>query len=86
MKLYRVKMKGMHTAVTGPIYGDAYVIADNPTEAYEIMKRNIDEWDVGFSDNRVLKSIELIADEERYSGVDRILHQPLRSFYPKEKA
>jgi len=66
MKLYLVKCRGMNISVTGPTHGVAYVIANNPAEAYEKLRKDLDERDLGFTDERELSSIELIAEDTNY--------------------
>lgn len=64
MKLYRVICKGMHGSITGPRQGIAYVLAKDPTEAYNKLRAYLDAGDIGFRKDRELDRIELIADED----------------------
>jgi hypothetical protein len=74
-KLYRVNLKGMKYsgAGGGPTYGVSYVVAQNPTEAYEKVKKFVDDEDLGFSKNREMESIELIASDYQYNNTGHIL-------------
>jgi hypothetical protein len=74
MKLFRVNLQGMDYSTTGPVYGVSYVVADNSDEAYRIVKEAVDSWGVGFIHERELKSVELIADTERYPDCKTHLH------------
>lgn len=48
-------------------YFHPYVLANDPTEAYNKAKKVVDEKDYGFASDRELKSIELIADDDNYN-------------------
>ena len=54
--LYKITLQGMVAT-----YGTAYVVAEDPTSAYQKVRKEIDKKDLGFSKERKLKSIELIA-------------------------
>ena len=73
-KLYRVTLNGMSYSSTGVIYGVSYVIAKNTDEAYKKVKSFLNENDIGFSKDRELDKIELIADSYRYSDVGYLLY------------
>lgn len=62
MKLYRITLKGMTYSVVGTAYGIPYVIAENPDQAYQIVRSYLDKKDLGFTSDRCLKSIELLAE------------------------
>ena len=66
MKLYRVKLRGMQTNITGIAYGVAYVVANDPQEAYNKVRTAVDEEDLGFRDERELSSVELLAEDAQY--------------------
>jgi hypothetical protein len=69
MKLYLVTLQGMTSSISGPVYGEAYVLAENPDVAYKKVKKFLDEQDLGFSNDRQLRCIELLADSNGpYSG------------------
>ena len=68
-KLYLVKCRGMlsSSVITRHVsHGVAYVIADNPTEAYEKLRHYLDEKNIGKYEERELHSVELAADSEVY--------------------
>ena len=73
-KLYRVNLKGMKSNPTGVAYGVSYVIAKNPTDAYEKVKTFLDKEDLGYTKDREMESIELIAEEYRYTKTGHILY------------
>jgi hypothetical protein len=69
--LYRVSLKGMTYDSTGAPYGEAYVIASDPTAAYLKLRKFIDTaglngTPIGFSHERELDKVELIAATGRY--------------------
>ena len=66
IKLYRVTCRGMKTSATGTSYGISYVLAENPTEAYDTVRAYLDKHELGFSKDRELESIELIAENSDY--------------------
>lgn len=73
-KLYRVELRGMTYNTTGPARGISFVIATNPDEAYQKVKTYLDEKDYGFTQDRQLKAVELIAEAYDYTDVGTILH------------
>lgn len=73
-KLFRVTLKGMTYNSTGIAYGISYVIAENTDEAYNKVRKFLDEKDLGFSKDRELDKIELIADSYQYTKVGRLLY------------
>ena len=72
-KLYLVTLRGMTYSSSGPAYGTSYVIAENSDEAYQKVRKFLDENDLGFSKDRELKKIELIADTYRYTDTGCLL-------------
>ena len=66
MKLFLVKCKGMTINPTGAPHGKAYVLADDPTSAYNKLKAYLDDKNLGFADERVLDRITLVAEEGDY--------------------
>jgi hypothetical protein len=65
MMLFKVTLRGM---TIGPnAYGISYVVAECPTSAYKKVKEFLDTNDLGFSRDRELHSIELIADSYRHT-------------------
>jgi hypothetical protein len=73
-KLYRVTLRGMKYSSTGVVYGVSYAIAENPDEAYKKVKKYLDEKDLGFSKDRALEKIELIAEDYQYTDSGCILY------------
>ena len=65
MKLYKVVIKGGFQPV-GTDYHQAYVIADNTDEAYNLYLNFLETHDVLFESERVLQSVELLAEESDY--------------------
>lgn len=74
MKLYKVTLRGMTFNYSGVAYGVSYVIAENPDEAYKKVKEFLDKADLGFSKDRELDKIELIADTYRFTNTGCLLH------------
>jgi hypothetical protein len=67
MKLYKVKCRGMHGGMaSSTAHGIAYVVAANPDEAYQMVRRHLDKSGLGFEYERELESVELMADEGEY--------------------
>lgn len=54
MKLYLLKTKGLK---------DFYVVAEDPTEACNRLTSMLNKSDYGFSDNRRITQIDILADE-----------------------
>ena len=76
MKLFRVVLKGMTISSTGTPHGDCFVVANDPTEAYNVVRKFIDDKDFGFSHERELDRVELLADTCHYSDVRKQLFLP----------
>lgn len=68
-KLYRVTLRGMTYSPTGNAYGVSYVVAENPDLAYKKVRKFLDDNNLGFTKDRELDKIELIADSNQYGGV-----------------
>lgn len=73
-KLYRVTLKGMTSSSGGVAYGISYVVAKHPTEAYDKVRIFLRSNDIGFSGDRELDKIELIAEGKRYTDTGTILY------------
>ena len=73
-KLFLVKCKGMQHGLTGPAYGVAYVIAKGPTEAYKKVRERLNTRDLGFSKEREMDSIVLMAEDAEYPDCGYILY------------
>ena len=54
-------MKNLYLVTTTKF--SVYVIAEDPTEAYIKLRAKLDEWDYGFSNDRELKEISVLANE-----------------------
>ena len=52
LKLYRVTCRGMTTSSTGVAHGIAYVLAVDPSEAYRIVRDDLNKRDLGFTKDR----------------------------------
>jgi Iap family predicted aminopeptidase len=74
LKLYRVTLRGMTYSCTGVAYGSSYVIAENSDEAYKKVRKFLDENDLGFTKDRELDKVELIADSGKYTDVECLLY------------
>ena len=66
MKLFRVTLRGMTYSSTETIYGDCYVVANDPTTAYAIVLAQLEKEDIGFDHDRELHKIELLAEDTKY--------------------
>ena len=76
MKLFKVRLRGLGGGYTGIDYGTSYVVAEDPTSAYVMVRKFIDENDFGFQHERELYSVELIADSYRYCDCRTLLFLP----------
>lgn len=74
MKLYRVTLRGMTSSIGGAAYGISYVVADNTDMAYSIVKGVLDKEDIGFTTDRALDKVELIAEEGLYAPCRTVLY------------
>lgn len=72
-KLYKVTLKGMTWSSTGTIYGVSYVVAKDPTEAYDKVRVFLNKGDIGYSKDRELHTVELLAEETQYPDSKHIL-------------
>lgn len=62
LSLYLIKCKGMQSRISGTTaHGIAYVIAKDAGEAYKILRDDLDKRDLGFSSDRAMDTVELIA-------------------------
>lgn len=73
-RLYRVTLKGMTYSSTGVVEGISYVVATNTDEAYKKVKKRLDEINCGFSDERELDKIELLAGTYEYTTTKTLLY------------
>ena len=73
-RLYRVTCRGMQTSIGSSVsHGIAYVVAENPDAAYQMVRRYLDDEDLGFSHERELEKIELLAEEAKYPSCGKAL-------------
>jgi len=66
LKLYKITCKGMTVSSTGVAHCVSYVLAKDPTDAYKIMRTSLDKRDLGFSKDRELDKVELVAENTDY--------------------
>lgn len=67
MKLFRVRCRGMNYLTAGnPAHGLAYVVADDLQMAYTKLRAFLDDKDLGFTHERSLDCVELVAEEGDY--------------------
>lgn len=72
MKLYKVKIKGGYSIVSIN-YNEAYIVAKDPTQAYDKYRKFLDKNDICFESQREMVSITLIADVDRYNDCHTLL-------------
>ena len=72
LKLYKVTIRGGFNA-TSTDYHESYVVARSTNDAYEQVKKFLDDNDLCFRDERELKQIELMAECKHYSNCKTIL-------------
>lgn len=65
-KLYKIKLQG--------ILGDFYVVDTDSSSAYEQIRGDLDHRNYGFSKDRELKSIELLAEDTEYPDCETRLY------------
>ena len=73
-KLYRVTLVGMTYSTTGVVEGISYVVATDAEEAYQKVKKRLDKKDYGFSKDRELDKVELIASTYEYTNTRTLLY------------
>lgn len=75
MKLYKVTCRGMTSGLgSAQAYGVAYVVADDPERAYRTVRAALDTRDLGFTDDREMRSVELIAEDAPYPSCGTVLY------------
>lgn len=73
-KLYRVTLRGMtSTWGSGTAYGVSYVVAKNTDEAYQKVRKFVNDKDLGYSYQRELDKVELTAEDYQYTGTGTML-------------
>ena len=70
LNLYKVTCKGMKHSSTGTAHGINFVVATDPTTAYNLVREYLDKRDLGFARDRELESIELLASYGDYPNCD----------------
>lgn len=60
--LFRVTLRGMRDS-----HGVSYVVAEDAGKAYERVLADMNKRDLGFSKDRALDKVELIAEEREYA-------------------
>ena len=68
LRLFKVYVRG---AITG--FNPSYVIATDPTSAYDKVFDFLERKEWGFSKERLLQSIELIAEASEYTATEHML-------------
>lgn len=66
-KLYKVSLRGWSIP-------DSYVVAMNAEEAYQKVRTDLDKRDWGFSKDKELRSVELLASDYIYNDIEVILY------------
>jgi hypothetical protein len=72
-KLYLVRLKGMTYSTIGPAYGLSYVVANDIAEAYKIVRKFLDDNNLGFARQRELDCITLLAETYQYTDAGAML-------------
>ena len=74
-KLFKINLKGIFGAGLGVKYHESYVVAKTMDGAYKKVRDFLDDKDYGFSGDRELESIELIAEDNEFTDVRKKLFQ-----------
>ncbi len=70
-KLFLVTCRDMHSShITGNNRGIAYVVASSSTEAYAMLRQELDKLDAGFPRERELGTVQLLAENVEYPKCD----------------
>ena len=64
MKLYAVELRAKHFPVE--MGGPNYVVANDPNQAYEIVRAFYEKGNRGYSEDREMKSVTLLAETGEY--------------------
>ena len=73
-KLYRVTLRGMTYSTTGVVEGISYVVATGAEEAYQKVKKRLDDKNYGFREDRELDKVELLASTYEYTDTKTLLY------------
>lgn len=66
-KLWKVTCRGMHGGIASDVaHGIAYVVAEDAAEAYKKLRSSLDKRKLGFSKEREMEKVELLAAEGDY--------------------
>jgi hypothetical protein len=63
MNLYLVTLKGLSSS-TGTNFHDSYVVANSPDAAYQLVRDYLDKNDIGYSYERTLSCVTLMAEDK----------------------
>lgn len=74
MKLYRITCRGMHGGLGATPHGIAYVVAADAESAYRAVRESLDKRNLGFTSDRSLQSIELMAEQGDYPSCGHSLY------------
>ena len=66
MKLFRVTIRGLFGGGVSTRYQTTYVVATDPTTAYDMVREYLEKRRLGTSNDREMEQIELIAEEGDY--------------------
>jgi len=58
---------------TGMVHGIAYVVASDPTEAYNKLRSYLEKKEIGFRKDRELHTVELLASDYEYNDINTML-------------
>jgi hypothetical protein len=64
----------MTYSTSGVVEGISYVVATGAEEAYQKVKKRLDEKDYGFPKDRELDKIELLASTYEFTGTRTLLY------------
>ena len=72
-KLFLVKIKGIHQGGFGINYNETYVIAADPTSAYDKLRKYLNDNDIGYRREREMESVHLIAEDKQTTNTETLL-------------
>ena len=67
MKLFLVTLRGLNAYTTSVSYHKSYVVADNSDVAYKKVREYLDTKDYGFTSDRGMGNVQLLADEGEFN-------------------
>lgn len=68
-KLFKVKLRGIFGTGGGVKYHKSYVVAKTMDGAYKKIRDYLDDKGYGFTEDRELSSIDLVAEDYEYTNV-----------------